>query len=187
MNTAKFLYIHGYGSNGNAWKKKLLQEMSPENEVLAPTFDYNKLTPLEIYKSLQRIVNENDVKVIVGSSTGGFYALACSTFSDAEIWAINPVVNLEVTFRKILLQKEKTVSTEAERMFRLYKKFQSEVFDQIPLPNKNINLALSTDDELLGDHSATKQRFANCGKIVELDNSGHHFLRFIELKNLLNH
>lgn len=182
FGTGKLLYIHGYGSNGNAWKKKLLQEMFPQNEVIAPTFDYDHVSPYRVYDALRDIVCANDVRLIVGSSTGGFHALACSLFSDSEIWAINPVSNLEKTFRKMASMKEIAISDDMERSLSVCRRFQEEVFDKIPLPNGKLNFALSTDDEVLGDHTPLKRKFANCGKIVEFDDSGHHFLRFGELK-----
>ena len=178
----KLLYIHGYGSDGNAKKKQILQDMFPDSEVLSPTFDYARLSPYQVRESLQKIVGENDIRLIVGSSTGGFHAIVCSMFSDAEIWAVNPVSDLEKTFRRMALLEGTVISDEMERALAVCRNFQTEVFDRITLPNTRLNFALSTDDEVLGDHTQLKKKFANCGKIVELDNSGHHFLRFDELK-----
>ena len=64
------LYIHGYGSNGNATKGQLLRSMLPEHRVVSPTFDYDHRTPEQIQEQIKRVIGEEEVRMIVGSSFG---------------------------------------------------------------------------------------------------------------------
>ena len=74
------MYIHGYGSTGQATKAQLLQAMFPDARLVSPTFDYNTLRPQEVFHQLQEIVANEKPDLILGSSMGGYYALCTITF-----------------------------------------------------------------------------------------------------------
>ena len=78
--------IHGYGSTGNATKAQLMHNMFPDARLVAPTFDYDHLPPQEVYRQLQEIIANEKPRLILGSSTGGYYALCCTLFYDGTVW-----------------------------------------------------------------------------------------------------
>ena len=185
------MYIHGYGSNGNATKGQMLRKMLPDHSVVSPTFDYDHATPFAILEQIRETIEKEDVRMIVGSSFGGYYALCATSIFHGPVWAINPVNDVEATIRRIILN-DKPVSNAANSFLDLYKDFDNKVFQRQSQLNQSgcwpddtpINFALSTDDELLGDHRPLLDLFPCHKQVVWKDHSGHHFLRFEEL-NLL--
>lgn len=174
------LYLHGYNSSGNAFKARQLHAMFPEYGFVSPDFHYETSAPRDVLRQIVEIVEANDIVLAVGSSTGGYYGLSMLTEVQVPVLAVNPVTDFPELFRRMAARGEEPFFCDDFR--EKYVDFQENVFEKIPLPNPNVNLALALDDELLGSHESVKQRFANCGKVVELDHCGHHFTRFGELK-----
>lgn len=193
----KILYIHGYGSTGNATKGQLLRKMLPDHQVVSPTFDYDHSTPWHIQDQIRQTINDNDVKMIVGSSFGGYQTLCATAFFHGIIWAINPVHDVEATIQRVILGNSPAKKTGQDamsaRFLDIYRDFNEKIFlRQVKLnqdgkwPNDTpLNFALSTDDELLGDHKPLLDLFPVHNKVVWKDDSGHRFFRFEELKDTL--
>ena len=186
------MYIHGYGSTGNATKGQLLKKMFPECRIVSPTFDYDHSTPWQIQEQIRKTVEEENVAMIVGSSFGGYQTLCATAFFHGPVWAINPVHEMVPTIRRVILQRG---AIHSEELFvDMYKDFDSKVFQRQSELNKSgqwpadtpLSFALSTDDELLGDHTPLLSLFPNTNRVVWKDNSGHRFLRFEELQSDLS-
>lgn len=177
------LYIHGYGSTGNAMKAQKLQAMFPEARVIAPTFDYDRMSPFDILQQLKELIATERPAFILGSSTGGYYALCCTSFYDGPVWCINPVRDIFNTLRRVAVGKPQAALQER---LRQYGDFDREVFQRLQPADGQLRFALSTDDELLGDHRPLLDRFPNHGTVVWKDHCGHRFFRFDELKEYLN-
>lgn len=191
------MYIHGYGSTGNATKGQLLRKMMPKHRVVSPTFDYDHLSPCTIQEQIKTIVTNEDVKMIVGSSFGGYQTLCATKFFHGIVWAINPVHDVESTIRRVILANNPTTKAlpeipeiTANNILDVYSQFNNEVFLQQAKLNQDglwpadtpLNFALSSDDELLGDHNPLLALFPNHDKVVWKDHCGHRFYRFEELK-----
>lgn len=175
----KLLYIHGYGSTGNAMKAQKLQAMFPQEQVLAPTFDYDRLAPTEVYTQLQEVAQREQPALILGSSTGGYYALCCTQFYQGVVWCVNPVRDIVGTIRRHLsIGTGDNISDKLKE----YENFDKKVFQQLRPKVGQLHFALSTDDELLGDHKPLLDLFPNHGPVVWKDHCGHRFYRFDELK-----
>ena len=145
-----FLYIHGYGSNGNALKAQKLKAMFPEAHVFSPTFDYDRLAPQTIYHQLQQIVAEEKPNLILGSSMGGYYALCCSHFYSGIIWCVNPVRDILTTICRHLSSLTAGQEDNIAKRIKEYEDFDQHVFCQLKPRDGQLHFALSTDDELLG-------------------------------------
>ena len=67
------LYIHGLGSSSSSSTGQLLKSYS-DNSItfFNPTFS---LSPKKALEEINQFIKENDIKLVVGSSLGGFYAL----------------------------------------------------------------------------------------------------------------
>ena len=174
------MYIHGYGSNSNATKGQLLRQMLPEHRVVSPTFDYDHCLPQKIQEQIRQIIKEENVRMIVGSSFGGYHALCATAFFHGPVWVVNPVHDVMETIRCVI-----NASVEDSS----YRTFDREVFQRQVSLNQSgywpsdtpLHFALSTDDELLGDHQVLLELFPDHRSVVWKDRSGHHFLRFEEL------
>lgn len=175
------LYIHGYGSTGQALKAQMLREMFPEVCVVAPTLDYDHESPRQLYQRLQALIADECPDMLIGSSMGGYYSLCCTQFYHGPVWCINPVRDILGTFRRILPEALRGTS-EAQAMLQQYEAFDREVFQHLAPADGQLHFALSTDDELLGDHRPLLTLFPNHGPVIWKDHCGHRFLRFEELK-----
>lgn len=179
------LYIHGYGSNGNALKAKKLQTMFPTIRVVSPTFDYDRLAPQDIYQRLKQVMSKEKPNLVLGSSMGGYYALCCSNFYDGTIWCINPVRDVLTTIDRHLMLPTEGRQENISNRIREYEDFDRSIFRQLKPIDGQLHFALSTDDELLGDHKPLLQMFPNYGRAIWKDNCHHCFLRFDELQGEL--
>ena len=187
------MYIHGYGSDGNAMKGQLLRRMLPECRVVSPTFDYDHDSPWQIQRQIRDVVEREDVRMLVGSSFGGYHSLCATTFFRGVVWAVNPVHDVVATISRVVVNNEE-VPVEENSFLSEYKQFDEEVFLRQVALNRSgrwpvdrlLNFALSTDDELLGDHRALLELFPSHSSVVWKDSSGHRFLRFEELREILS-
>lgn len=175
------MYIHGYSSTGQAYKAQTLQQMFPDARLVSPTLDYDRLTPDEVYGRLKRIIEEEKPALIVGSSTGGYYALCCTRFYHGPVWCVNPVHDILGTIDRLLSTQGWPADAVKERR-ALYETFDQEVYQTLRPADGQLHFALSTDDELLGDHRPLLDRFPNYGSVVWKEQCGHRFFRFGELK-----
>ncbi|MBO4307993.1 MAG: hypothetical protein J5848_06765 [Bacteroidales bacterium] len=175
------MYIHGYGSNGNAIKGQSLRRMFPLHRVVSPTFDYDNRSPWEIQEQIRKTVASEEVKMIVGSSFGGYQTLCATAFFHGPVWAINPVHDVVNTIHRIFGNDISDVYFDFDsKVFRHQSKLNcnGEWPDDTPL-----NFALSTDDELLGDHHPLLELFPKHQSVVWKDRCGHRFYRFEELRD----
>ena len=183
------MYVHGYGSDGNATKGQLLRRMLPESRVLSPTFDYDRLTPWQIQDQIRAMVENEGVEMLVGSSFGGYHSLCATKFFHGTVWAVNPVHDIAATLRSAILSRVRD-EVEGKIFFDMYIDFDRQVFQSQSELNREgrwpsdtvLNFALSTDDELLGDHTQLLDLFPLHGRVEWKEHSGHHFLRFSELE-----
>lgn len=171
------LYLHGFGSNGNSNKSKILNEHFSES-IISPTLE------IEPEKAIDQILNilENDLdsnKTIIGTSLGGFYGMYILSKIDIPVILINPSLNPgHHLLSKIGINKNYNTNEEFE--------WKEDYNKQLNIMESNIcnnqiasyylNLLLSTDDELL-DHSYLQSAY-NPKTCVYFDNSGHRFTRF---------
>lgn len=178
------MYVHGYGSDGNAMKGRMLREMLPECRVVSPTLDYDGCSPDELLEMLQKTVEAERVEMIVGSSMGGYFGLCCAHFFEGPMWLINPVHHIVPTLELVVMQGVGEARLDKYRSRRLmeYKAFDKQVFAQVPQRKGQLNFALSEDDELLGDHHDLMEMFPQHGEVVWMAGCGHRFLRFAEMK-----
>lgn len=178
----KILYIHGYGSTGNAMKAQKLQMMFPDWEIVAPTFDYDRLSPKVIFDQLKSIIGKEQPQAILGSSTGGYYALCCMRFYQGIVWCVNPVSDILKTIKLLANSNPSIPQGPIVQKIQEYALFDQEVFQLAQSRNGQLHLALSIDDELLGDHHCLMDRYPNCAKVVWKEDCGHRFYKFDELK-----
>ena len=176
------MYIHGFGSTGNAYKAQLLGKMFPDCRLIAPTFDYARLTPEQVFAQLKEIVEHESPSLILGSSMGGYYALCATALYSGVVWCINPVHDILGTIRKLALQSLE-LQENVEIGLKMYADFDQKVFRQLHPLDGQLHFALSTDDEVLGSHQPLLEMFPNHVPVIWKDHCGHRFFKFDELKD----
>ncbi len=88
----KVLVLHGFASVGKPFYN------DPDIEYITPTFDYTDVDGT--LKRMDKIVRSEDVELIIGKSTGGWYAMKYfEIYKNSTIIAINPLLFPEKHFQ----------------------------------------------------------------------------------------
>lgn len=179
------LYIHGFGSSGNALKAQIMKRCFSDYQVITPTLDYLTLSPNAVMETLEAVIRQHQPRLTVGSSLGGYYSIVCAARFGIRIVALNPCTNplflMEEMVHDKALEQQTDKKAAAMKQLADYTIFQTEVFEKAIPKKGNLNFALSTDDELLGSHQYLEKRYPDHNKIIYKDESGHAFLKFEEI------
>ena len=84
----KILTIHGYIGNAHNAVYSALHSLGVD--TISPQFDYSKDSPEYVFAELRKILDENQVDMITGTSLGGFFALTLAIERDLPVMLINP-------------------------------------------------------------------------------------------------
>lgn len=88
----KAIYIHGLHSNPNPQKVALLEEAGLE--VVAPEIDYDTEQE-KVFPRIRKLILEERVEVLVGSSMGGFVAYWLARELNKPALLFNPALHFE--------------------------------------------------------------------------------------------
>lgn len=83
------LYIHGFASCGLGNKSRLLQQYFGHGKVLTPDLSHEPLTAVA---QLETILSQHDIRLLVGSSLGGYLATWLKRRHDIPAVLINPAI-----------------------------------------------------------------------------------------------
>lgn len=105
----KVLYIYGYGSSPESSTYKWLKENLEDSEVFCVKYDQSD--PENSIPFLCEFVKNNNIKVIIGSSFGGWYALHVAGRTSRACILINPLTdkNLEEVLVKVGMKQVDTI------------------------------------------------------------------------------
>ena len=92
------LYIHGLGSSKNSSTFKTLKKNFPQYNWVTDTFDL--LDVNETISKINKLLKENNISTVIGSSLGAFYTLAIKN-SLAKI-VINPCMHPSIEIPKLV-------------------------------------------------------------------------------------
>ena len=172
------LYIHGFNSAGRGHKSQVLQRHFPDCHIIAPTFNYYKHPEL-IFKQIDDVITSEAINMVVGTSLGGFCALYASMKHRLHAVVINPAVNIAEVSHRLVGRQENFVTHEVHEFSEAdasqYTDFAVQAFDGLKADGSLLHFALSTDDELLGDHHDLEARFPSCHDFNYFDGQGHRF------------
>lgn len=94
MSGKTLLYIHGLASSGNSGTAKEIQRRLPKTRVLSPDLPVD---PQEAYEMLCKMIDEEEVDVMVGSSMGGMFA---NVINGTAKVLVNPSFHVSESMRK---------------------------------------------------------------------------------------
>lgn len=185
--TKKILYIHGFNSAGGGHKSQEISKMFPDCQILSPTFDYKN--PADVQRKLDSTIRIQKINVVVGTSLGGFFAIYSSAKHKIHAVIINPTTKPSETL-KAMIGKQKNYVTKETYQFtdsdlRKYSDFENKTYSKLTIDSSLLHFALSTDDELLGDHHYLETLFPDCHDFNYFDQQGHRFAGVKILKPLL--
>ncbi|AHJ11363.1 YqiA/YcfP family alpha/beta fold hydrolase [Sulfurospirillum multivorans] len=166
------LYIHGFGSSGEASKAKLLRAYCHEKGIafIAPSLP---TIPDLAIKTLSELIESYQEPVyLMGSSLGGYYALYLSDKYNLKAVLINPAVNASETLERAIghgvnYYDNSTYEWNASHLEML------ESYE-IEEPNlENLLLLLQKGDEVLDYEEALD--FLEGAKMVVEEGGNHSF------------
>lgn len=148
----RILYIHGLGSSSYSSSYTKMKDLFPQYEWHAIDVYHECERSLDL---INKYITGNDIYAVMGTSLGGYYALACNFEGMKLVFnpAIKPHDSLKVflgTHEYFTQRKDKHETTytitedsckEFEKHLLTDKKF-----------NENVHIILSDHDELLGDN-----------------------------------
>ena len=152
----KTLYLHGLHAVPSVEKIKLLEETFGL-DVIAPELDYEKyLGSLELFDSLVNTIQKESIRIIIGSSFGGYLGFYLSEFCKVPGYLFNPALtekSIVIPVRQdksdikkyiILGKNDETIDPEATKKFIQDGKYNSTFIVEE-------NFAHKTDAKLFGE------------------------------------
>ena len=160
------LYIHGFASCGDSNKSRLLTQHF--DKVLSPNIPVD---PDEAISFLQKLIIDNEVSLIIGSSLGGFYAAYFAEKFQIKTVLLNPSTQPFIALAPYVGMNEFFCSGEPFEWTRehITKLFSYAIAkDSIKAP---VLVLLQKGDELL-DYTKAAELYENYEVVVQED--GNH-------------
>lgn len=173
MADKTILYVHGLASSGQSSSAKEIQRSLPKSRVLSPDLPVN---PQDAYYMLCRIIDEQDVDVVVGTSMGGMFANALNGVPKV---LVNPSFHVSESMRKQLGTKPffntradgATQFEITEQLCDAYAKLEQKQFTNFNERNTGETFALfGTEDDVVDCKPEYEQHF---GDAYEMFVGGH--------------
>ncbi|BBB32133.1 conserved hypothetical protein [Thermotomaculum hydrothermale] len=165
MDKEKVLVLHGFASIGKPFYN------DTGIDYITPTFDYTDLEGT--LKRMKEIIEENKIDVIVGKSTGGWYAMKYyDLYKKAEaIFLINPLLTPEIHFKPGVYENYYTQEkiNMTEEVIKDYERFKI----NYPFNFKGV-VFLGKKDEVLDHRKALENLKPESGFEI-FEDEGHRF------------
>ena len=171
------LYIHGFRTTPNSEKSRLFKEYFKDN-VIIPDFSPK---PLKAVDKLQQIIKQKEIKGLIASSLGGYYATYLSERYNLKAVLINPSTRPFETLEKHLGVITRQDGTTFEWKGEYLKELKS-LYIQTLNP-KNYLVFLQKGDKVL-DYRVALKRFDGA-KIVMEEGGSHSFDNLERYLNLI--
>ena len=95
---SNILYIHGFASSPNSRTVRLLELALSEYNIIAPEVSSDVQDSINY---INKVINNKEIDLIIGTSLGGFYALSCNNIG-IPVVVVNPAVNPTQDLRQFL-------------------------------------------------------------------------------------
>ena len=141
------LNIHGYGGNSHNAAYMALQKNGC-SEITAPAIDNDSQSPEIILERLQNIIADKQIKLIVGTSLGGFFAAALSAEKNIPVILVNPCLLPFLHLPRLGFNGD-------------VKPFVSMFGTLAKLDSNNVSCIVGDADEVLGSHAFTEKFLGN--------------------------
>lgn len=162
----KIIYIHGLGGSGNGTSaknvKKFLENTKLPREIINDDFcvegnTYNLLNPMESFNQIKEDILQNpNVKMIVASSLGGFYASALETICPTIL--LNPCLCPKEAIPP-LLYPEQRKDFDEKKCFEEWTEIQK-LQDELSIESKTQKVGIFADkDEYFSYKNLFKNNF----------------------------
>ncbi|MBN2601447.1 MAG: hypothetical protein JXR87_05610 [Candidatus Marinimicrobia bacterium] len=176
------IYLHGFGSNGNAFKARLIKRLYPEIPIVSPDLPFEPVKAVALVKTIIEQRTNSEKCLIIGSSLGGFYGLHLSVTLKIPAVLLNPTVQPVADLMK-------RINNDTDFDHQLPNGWQSDYLNQMnslyhkpeDIRNCDVHVYLNRDDELL-KYTIAQNYFKKCGcKLTISDTGTHVFLNFTKI------
>lgn len=158
MEKRNVIYIHGYLSGANSSTGAKLKAMKGNRfNILTPEVNSD---PVHSLKVINKLIEETNPVIIIGSSMGGLYALACNS-GKTPLVLVNPLLTPVETITEHFLNRPflyhckrldgETQTTITKEELLEFAKIEEQIPELIETKVNQIAAILSKRDELLGD------------------------------------
>ena len=98
------IYIHGFGSSGEASKAKMLRAYCQEDKIrfIAPSLPTIPDLAIKTLSELIESYQDHEPVYLMGSSLGGYYSLYLSDKYNLKAVLINPAINAPETLKRAI-------------------------------------------------------------------------------------
>ena len=168
------IYIHGFGSSGEASKAKLLRAYCHEQGIrfIAPSLPTIPYLAIQTLSELIESYSEQEPVYLIGSSLGGYYSLYLSDKYDLKAVLINPAVNAPQTLERAIGHGVNYYDDSSYEWNESH--IDMLVNYEIEEPNvDNLFVLLQEGDEVLDYEEA--QEFLEGSKMVVEEGGNHSF------------
>ena len=166
------LYIHGFRTTSHSHKATLLKNHY-QDKLIASAHSF---VPDEAIKNLEENIEIYNIRGIIASSIGGFYATYLSQKYNLKTILINPSVQPYKTTKRYLgknRRQDGTKFTWKKKHLSMLEKYK---VDQKDLNLDNFFLFLQTGDEVL-DYRIAKKFYKGVKMVIE-EGGNHRFQGF---------
>lgn len=178
------IYLHGFNSTGNSAKGKILQAaLGSKISFYTPTYHYEPeqaITGLKTYiHEVLKQHSENEPRMIIGSSLGGFYAqYLARQFRGFKAVLINPALGPVSTLQKYLGINENFYTGEKYILQQCHLDQLKQYLVESPC-NKNSKIIptlvlLDQADEIIDYHFAY-ENYIPCSRVILFPGGDHQF------------
>ena len=161
------LYLHGFNSSPLSGKAAETAQYCAARGIACavPALAHR---PAEAAKQMEALAKEENIRLAIGSSMGGFYATwLCERHPGMRAVLINPAVRIAEKLAGEEGKTQKNFHTDEEYVFTAehLREFREMEVEKIADPSRYL-LMVQTGDELL-DYREAVAYYAGCSSIVE--------------------
>ena len=161
------LYLHGFNSSPLSGKASETAQYCAARDIpcAVPGLHHR---PAEAAKQMETLLETADIRLVVGSSMGGFYATwLCERHPELRAVLINPAVKIADKLAGEEGKTQMNFHTDEEYLFTAdhLREFREMETERVADPSRYL-LMLQTGDELL-DYREAEKFYAGCSAIIE--------------------
>lgn len=179
----KIIYIHGFASNENSDKSKLLKEYFGDDNVISPSLP---VEPKQAISLLEDIIKKENYNVfLIGSSLGGFYSWYLCEHLEVFGIQINPLVDILMLNNRIGDNINLYTGEKFEFKPEYIEQLESYKKSILDINYKLLTVFLGIDDEIIDSTQTENDIMYRYSKIYKFEDN-HRFLTFNDRLDLIN-
>ena len=168
------IYLHGFNSSGQSAKGQYLKLYLEDIEVITPTYSWQ---PIQAIAQLQWVIQDHkdELKLIVGSSLGGFYGQYLATKYQLKLVMINPALDPVSVLTPYIGENENYYTHKHYTFTRQECTSLKQYYVNNPCDNAVPTLLLVDENDEVIDQQYSIRQYQDCAKIIVYPEGDHAF------------